>query len=68
MFWTISAILLVLWALGLVSGSTEGHWVHLLLAFSVASATLGLMTLGLRGRGATARAGVRPQPGPRAGR
>lgn len=64
MFWTISAILLVLWALGLVSGSTEGQWVHLLLAFSLVNATLGLLTLGMRGRSSVApRTGVGPRTG-----
>ena len=31
MLWTITVILLVLWVLGLVSGSTMGAWVHILL-------------------------------------
>jgi hypothetical protein len=37
MLWTITIILLVLWAIGLVSGSTLGWWVHLLLILAVIS-------------------------------
>ncbi|BDG02164.1 lmo0937 family membrane protein [Anaeromyxobacter oryzae] len=37
MLWTITIILLVLWAIGLVSGSTLGWWVHLLLVLAVIS-------------------------------
>jgi hypothetical protein len=37
MLWTITIILLVLWAVGLVSGSTMGWWVHLLLILAVIS-------------------------------
>lgn len=34
MFWAISIILFVLWALGLISGAPLGAWVHMLLLFS----------------------------------
>ncbi len=51
MYWTMSAILFVLWVLGLISGSTEGGWVHLLLSFSLVTL---LLALALRGRGALA--------------
>ncbi|HVE82637.1 MAG TPA: lmo0937 family membrane protein [Myxococcales bacterium] len=44
MLWTISAILFVLWVLGLVSGGTAGLWIHLLLAFAVASLVLAVAT------------------------
>jgi hypothetical protein len=37
MLWTITILLLVLWALGLVSGSTLGAWVHILLVLAVIS-------------------------------
>jgi hypothetical protein len=37
MLWTITVILLVLWALGLVSGSAIGGWVHILLVLAVIS-------------------------------
>jgi hypothetical protein len=35
MLWTITVILLVLWALGMLSGSTLGAWVHILLVLAV---------------------------------
>lgn len=35
MLWTISIILLVLWALGLVSSYTMGGWIHILLVLAV---------------------------------
>jgi uncharacterized protein DUF5670 len=37
MLWTITVILLVLWAVGMVSGATLGWWVHLLLILAVIS-------------------------------
>lgn len=37
MLWTITVILLVLWALGLVSGTAIGGWVHILLALAIIS-------------------------------
>ncbi|HYO51912.1 MAG TPA: lmo0937 family membrane protein [Archangium sp.] len=51
MYWTMSAILFVLWVLGLISGSTEGRWVHLLLIFSLVTL---ILALARRGRGALA--------------
>jgi Family of unknown function (DUF5670) len=50
-YWTMSAILFVLWVLGLISGSTEGHWVHLLLLFAMVAL---LLAVARRGRGALA--------------
>ena len=35
MLWSITILLFVLWALGLVSGATLGWWVHLLLVAAV---------------------------------
>jgi hypothetical protein len=35
MLWTVAAILLVLWALGMVSSYTAGGFVHLLLVIAV---------------------------------
>ncbi len=35
MLFTISAILLVLWVLGLVSAYTLGGWIHILLVLAV---------------------------------
>jgi hypothetical protein len=46
MLWTITAILLVLWALGLVSGSAIGGWVHILLVLAVISLILAVMRRG----------------------
>jgi len=34
MLWTISIVLLVLWALGLVSSNTLGGYIHLLLVIA----------------------------------
>jgi hypothetical protein len=36
MLWTIFIILLVLWLLGLVSGSTFGGFIHVLLVLAIA--------------------------------
>lgn len=36
MFWTVFTILLVLWLLGMVSGTTLGGFVHLLLLIAIA--------------------------------
>ena len=46
MLWTITIILLVLWAIGLVSGSTLGWWVHLLLILAVISLIFAVMRRG----------------------
>lgn len=35
MLWTIAVILVVLWALGLVSGYTMGSFIHVLLVVAV---------------------------------
>ena len=35
MLWTIAVILIVLWALGLVSGYTMGSFIHILLVVAV---------------------------------
>jgi len=48
-YWTMGMILLVLWGLGLTTGSTEGHWVHLLLLFSMVAFLLAVVSQG-RGR------------------
>lgn len=49
MYWTMSAILMVMWAIGLLTGSTEGRWVHLLLIFSMVTFILALTRRGGRG-------------------
>jgi hypothetical protein len=43
MLWTIAVILLVLWALGLVSSYTLGGFVHLLLVLAVIALMVGLI-------------------------
>ncbi|WP_257309806.1 lmo0937 family membrane protein [Geothrix fuzhouensis] len=35
MLWTIAVILVVLWALGLVSGYTMGSFIHVLLVLAI---------------------------------
>jgi hypothetical protein len=35
MLWTIAVILVVLWALGLVSGYTMGSFIHILLVLAI---------------------------------
>ncbi|MFH7326105.1 lmo0937 family membrane protein [Desulfurivibrio sp. C05AmB] len=47
MLWTIAIILIVLWALGLVSGYTMGSFIHVLLVIAVIVVLLNL----IQGRG-----------------
>jgi hypothetical protein len=35
MLWTIALILIILWALGLVSGYTMGNFIHVLLVIAI---------------------------------
>ncbi len=35
MLWTIALILIILWALGLVSGYTMGNFIHILLVIAI---------------------------------
>lgn len=35
MLWTIAVILMVLWALGLVTGHTMGYFIHILLVVAI---------------------------------
>lgn len=35
MLWTIAVILIILWALGLVSGYTMGYFIHILLVIAI---------------------------------
>jgi Family of unknown function (DUF5670) len=46
MLWTITILLVVLWALGMVSGSTLGAWVHILLVLAVISLIFAVMRRG----------------------
>lgn len=44
----MSIILFVLWVLGLITGSTEGYWVYLLLLFSLVTLVLAVLSRGRR--------------------
>lgn len=46
MLWTITVILLVLWVLGLVSGSAMGAWVHVLLVLAIVSLIFAVLRRG----------------------
>jgi hypothetical protein len=46
MLWTVTVILLVLWALGMVSGATLGAWVHILLVLAVIALIFAVMRRG----------------------
>ena len=48
MLWTIAVILLVLWALGLVSSYTIGGFIHILLVIAIVMVLVNL--IGRRGR------------------
>jgi hypothetical protein len=40
MLWTMAVILLVLWALGLISGYTIGGWINILLIVALVAVTV----------------------------
>lgn len=44
MLWTIAVVLLVLWALGLVSSYTMGGFIHLLLVLAVVMVLVNLIS------------------------
>lgn len=44
MLWTIAAILLVLWLLGMVTGTTVSGFVHLLLVLAVIAVVIQLIS------------------------
>jgi len=44
MLWTIAVILLVLWALGLVSSYTMGGFIHLLLVVAIVMVLVNLIS------------------------
>jgi hypothetical protein len=46
MLWTITILLVVLWAIGMVSGATLGWWVHILLILAVISLIFAIMRRG----------------------
>jgi Family of unknown function (DUF5670) len=48
MLWTLTILLVLLWALGLISGYTLGSWIHLLLILAIVSLILAVMRDGGR--------------------
>ena len=44
MLWTIAVILIVLWALGLVSSYTIGGFIHILLVIAIIVLILGIIS------------------------
>jgi hypothetical protein len=46
MLWTITIPLMVLWALGMVSGAALGWWIHLLLVLAISSLLLDVVRRG----------------------
>jgi Family of unknown function (DUF5670) len=46
MLWTVTILLVVLWALGLLSGATLGWWIHVLLVLAVVSLIFAVMRRG----------------------
>jgi hypothetical protein len=43
MFWTIAVVLLVLWALGLLTSFTMGGFVHVLIVLAIIAVVVGLI-------------------------
>jgi hypothetical protein len=54
MLWTIAVVLLILWALGLVSSYTMGGLIHILLVIALIVVVVGFLQ-GRRGGGVTDR-------------
>jgi hypothetical protein len=46
MLWTITILLVVLWALGMLSGATLGWWIHILLVLAIVSLIFAVMRRG----------------------
>ena len=44
MLWTIAVVLLVLWALGLVTGYTIGGFIHILIVIAVIAVLVRIIT------------------------
>ena len=43
MLWTIAVVLIILWALGLVSGYTMGNFIHILLVIAIIVVLVGVI-------------------------
>jgi uncharacterized protein DUF5670 len=48
MLWIITAVLFVLWLLGMVSGAAVGTWIHILLVLAIISLLIGVIRWGTR--------------------
>ena len=46
MLWTITVILVVLWALGMIGGATMGGWIHLLVILAIISLIFAVLRRG----------------------
>jgi len=46
MLWMLSALLLVLWLAGMVTGHTLGAWIHVLLVVAMVSVCVALLRRG----------------------
>jgi hypothetical protein len=46
MLWVVTVVLLMLWVLGIVSGSTIGPWIHLLLVLALVSMVFAVLRRG----------------------
>lgn len=44
MLWTITVILLILWIVGLVTGTTLGGWIHILIVLAIISLIFNLIS------------------------
>lgn len=44
MLWTIAVVLLILWALGLVTGTTMSGFIHILLVIAVVAVLVRIIT------------------------
>jgi hypothetical protein len=43
MLWTIAVVLIILWALGLVTGYTMGYFIHILLVIAIIVVIVGFI-------------------------
>jgi hypothetical protein len=43
MLWTIAVILIIMWALGLVTGYTMGYFIHILLVIAIIVLLIGFI-------------------------
>jgi hypothetical protein len=48
MLWTLTILLVLLWAVGMISGYTLGSWIHLLLLFALVALIIAVVRGGSR--------------------